>query len=47
MPSEEFFFVVGKDLETFTSSFPKVITLDNIVSIPELEEKMKKVFEEE
>ncbi|MDO5146833.1 MAG: PTS sugar transporter subunit IIB [Eubacteriales bacterium] len=40
-------FVVGKDLETFTKSFPKVITLDNIVSIPELEEKMKKVLEEE
>lgn len=40
-------FVVGKDLETFTSSFPKVITLDNIISIPELEEKMKKVLEEE
>ena len=40
-------FVVGKDLETFTSSFPKVITLDNLISVPELEEKLKKVLDEE
>lgn len=40
-------FVVGKDLETFTKSFPKVITLDNLISVPELEGKLKKVLEEE
>lgn len=35
-------FVVGGDLENFTSSFPRVILLSNIMSIPELEEKLKK-----
>ena len=35
-------FVVGGDLENFTSSFPRVILLSNIMSIPELEEKLEK-----
>ena len=40
-------FVVGGDLENFTHSFPKVILLSNIVSIPELEEKLTAVLKEE
>lgn len=35
-------FVVGGDLENFTSNFPRVILLSNIMSIPELEEKLEK-----
>lgn len=40
-------FVVGGDLEEFTHSFPRVILLSNLLSMPELEEKLKKAFEEE
>ena len=36
-------FVVGGDLENFT---PKVVLLENIMSMPELEEKLKKAFDE-
>lgn len=39
-------FVVGKDLESFVSGLDNVITLDNIVSRPELEEKLKALFDE-
>ncbi|WP_311488157.1 PTS sugar transporter subunit IIB [uncultured Helcococcus sp.] len=39
-------FVVGKDLESFVSGLNNVITLDNIVSRPELEEKLKALFDE-
>ncbi|WP_103981244.1 PTS sugar transporter subunit IIB [Helcococcus massiliensis] len=39
-------FVVGKDLENFVSGLDNVITLDNIVSRPELEEKLKALFDE-
>ena len=39
-------FVVGGDLENFTHSFPKVVLLENIMSMPELEEKLKKAFDE-
>lgn len=45
-PSSADLFVVGGDLEEFTHSFPHIILLSNIVSLPELEEKMKKVFEQ-
>ena len=38
--------VVGGDLENFTHSFPKVVLLENIMSMPELEEKLKKAFDE-
>lgn len=40
-------FVVGGDLENFTHSFPRVILLSNIMSIPELEEKLKAELEKE
>ena len=40
-------FVVGGDLENFTHSFPKVILLSNIMSIPELTEKLTTVLAEE
>ncbi len=46
-PTSADLFVVGGDLEAFTDSFPRIVLLDNIVSLPELEEKLKKVFEEE
>lgn len=39
-------FVVGKDLESFVSGLNNVITLDNIVSRLELEEKLKALFDE-
>lgn len=39
-------FVVGGDLENFTHSFPKVVLLKNVMSMPELEEKLKKAFDE-
>lgn len=38
-------FVVGKDLANFTSSLPAVILLDNIISLPELESKLKAYLE--
>lgn len=44
-PASADLFVVGGDLEEFTHNFPNIILLSNIVSIPELEEKLKKVFE--
>ena len=34
-------FVVGKDLENFVSSLPRVIILDNIMDKAELETKLK------
>ena len=40
-------FVVGGDLENFTHNFPKVILLSNIMSIPELTEKLTAVLAEE
>lgn len=45
-PSSADLFVVGGDLEEFTHSFPHIVLLENIVSLPELEGKLKKVFEE-
>lgn len=45
-PDSADLFVVGGDLEAFTHSFPHIVLLDNIVSLPELEEKLKKVFDE-
>lgn len=38
-------FIVGKDLENFVAGLDNVITLDNIVSRPELEEKLKALFD--
>ena len=37
-------FVVGSDLGNFTSNLKHVVLLDNIISIPELEEKLKPYF---
>lgn len=45
-PTSADLFVVGGDLEEFTNNFPHIILLDNIVSLPELEGKLKKAFEE-
>ena len=45
-PNAADLFVVGGDLESFTHSFPKVVLLSNLISMPELEEKLKKAFEE-
>ncbi len=45
-PNAADLFVVGGDLENFTHSFPKVVLLSNLISMPELEEKLKKAFEE-
>lgn len=39
-------FVVGGDLEAFTANFPKVVLLSNIMSMPELEEKLSKALAE-
>lgn len=38
-------FVLGKDLENFATNLPAVITLDNIISMPELESKLKAYLE--
>lgn len=46
-PNSADLFVVGGDLEAFTHTFPRIILLENIVSLPELEEKLTKVFEED
>ena len=45
-PTSADLFVVGGDLEAFTQSFPHIILLENILSLPELEEKLGKVFAE-
>ena len=45
-PSSADLFVVGGDLQEFTHNFSHIILLSNIVSLPELEEKLKKAFEE-
>ena len=37
-------FVVGSDLSAFLADKPRVITLDNIMSKPELEEKLLAAF---
>lgn len=37
-------FVVGSDLTAFLADKPRVITLDNIMSKPELEEKLLAAF---
>lgn len=34
-------FIVGRDLEDFVATLPNVIILDNLVSLTELEEKLK------
>ncbi|MFV0551650.1 MAG: PTS sugar transporter subunit IIB [Anaerorhabdus sp.] len=44
IPGAADLFVVGSDLENFTKNLPCVIYLDNIVSLPELEEKLSKFF---
>lgn len=46
-PTSADLFVVGGDLAEFTHDFPHIILLSNLVSLPELEGKLKKVFEEE
>lgn len=33
-------YVVGSDLAAFLADKPRVVTLDNIMSVPELEEKL-------
>jgi len=43
-PGSADLFVVGADLANFTKAFPNVILLENIMSLPELEEKLAKVF---
>lgn len=45
-PGSADLFVVGSDLADFTKDFPIVILLENIMSLPELEEKLAKVFAE-
>ncbi|MFV0393858.1 MAG: PTS sugar transporter subunit IIB [Coprobacillaceae bacterium] len=37
-------FVVGGDLSTFVTNLPRVIILDNIMDIDELETKLKEYF---
>lgn len=37
-------FVVGSDLSTFVTNLPRVIILDNIMDIEELETKLKEYF---
>ena len=37
-------FVVGSDLTAFLAGKPRVVTLDNIMSVPELEEKLLAAF---
>lgn len=37
-------FVVGSDLTAFLADKPRVVTLDNIMSVPELEEKLLAAF---
>ena len=37
-------FVVGKDLATFVNTLPRVIILDNIMDLEELEIKLKEYF---
>lgn len=39
-------FVVGADLTDFTKDFPHVILLENLMSLPELEEKLAQFFAE-
>lgn len=39
-------FIVGGDLEKFTEKLPRVIVLSNIMSMPELTEKLTKAFHE-
>ncbi|MFM1563806.1 PTS sugar transporter subunit IIB [Helcococcus ovis] len=39
-------FIVGKDLENFVEKLDNVITLNNIVSKVEIEEKIKAKFDE-
>ena len=39
-------YVVGSDLGAFLEGKPHVITLDNIMSVPELEEKLLAVLSE-
>lgn len=34
-------FVVGKDLEEFVSTLPRIVVLDNIMDMEELETKLK------
>lgn len=43
-PDSADLFVVGGDLEAFTNQFSKIILLENIVSLSELEEKLKEVL---
>lgn len=38
-------YVVGSDLASFLKDKPRVVTLDNIMSMPELEEKLLAAFE--
>lgn len=45
-PNAADLFIVGGDLEGFASDFPKVVLLSNLLSMSELEEKLKKAFEE-
>lgn len=37
-------FVVGSDLASFLADKPRVVTLGNIMSVPELEEKLLAAF---
>lgn len=37
-------YVVGSDLAPFLKDKPRVVTLDNIMSMPELEEKLLAAF---
>lgn len=37
-------YVVGSDLTAFLADKPRVVTLDNIMSMPELEEKLLAAF---
>lgn len=37
-------YVVGGDLTAFLADKPRVVTLDNIMSMPELEEKLLAAF---
>ena len=45
VPGAAELFIVGKDLTNFVRNLPAVIILDNIISMPELESKLRAYFE--
>lgn len=45
VPGAADLFIVGKDLDNFTRNLHDVILLENIISVQELEGKLKEYFE--